>query len=119
MTSRLAAFALAALWLSPALAQTSMGVSGQGSDQGSLPPGWHGALADAFFEDPGAGTLRTQRDVEASWPKLSPEQQAEVRSYCASLDAPAPQQPASDAPTQDNTPNLGAMTRLCEWIGQL
>jgi predicted Fe-S protein YdhL (DUF1289 family) len=109
----------------------SMGVSGTGSDTGSLPAGWDGALADAFFSDPGAGTLRTEREIRANWANLTVQQRAEVRSYCDARDpahgggnqeADATGEGrmatggSSSVTNEANTPNLASITRLCEWI---
>lgn len=66
----------------PAAAGTSTS-TGTGS---GLPMGWDGAIGDAFFSDTEAGTLRSEGEVRANWDTLSSEQQAQVRSHCASVD---------------------------------
>lgn len=125
-----AAIALTFALSGAAAAQTgSMGVSGTGSDQGSLPAGWDGALADAFFTDPGAGTLRPGNEVRDNWATLTPEQQAEVRSYCSTINPVGDGQAAAGASGQDEkavggsaegvnaeTPNIAVMARLCDWV---
>lgn len=64
----------------PAAASTSTSTSS------GLPMGWDGAIGDAFFSDTQIGTLRSESEVRANWDALTSEQQAQVRSHCASID---------------------------------
>lgn len=65
--------------------QTGTDPAAAGSSSG-LPMGWDGAIGDAFFSDTEAGTLRSEGEVRANWDTLTSEQQARVRSHCASVD---------------------------------
>lgn len=56
------------------------------STSSGLPMGWDGAIGDAFFSDQEAGTLRSEQEVRANWDTLTSDQQARVRSHCASVD---------------------------------
>ena len=51
------------------------------------PSAWDQTTTDAFFSDPAAGPLRSQDEIQANWGTLSPQQQAEVRSHCATVAA--------------------------------
>lgn len=77
----------------PAAAGTSTSTSS------GLPMGWDGAIGDAFFSDPQTGTLRPETEVRSNWDTLTSDQQARVRSHCASVDT------ASSATT---TPGAGS-----------
>ncbi|QGZ34616.1 hypothetical protein [Stappia indica] len=69
------------------------------STSSGLPMGWDGAIGDAFFSDPQTGTLRPETEVRSNWDTLTSDQQARVRSHCASVDT------ASSATT---TPGAGS-----------
>lgn len=79
-----AALALSLGLSTAALAQTSGTETTTGSANGEvmLPTGWEGEIADAFFSDPDAGTLKPEAEITANWGNLSAEQQASVRSEC-------------------------------------
>lgn len=99
-----------------------------------LPTAWDQATTDAFFSDSATGTLRSQDEIQANWGTLSDEQQAEVRSHCATMaaDAGADTTTAGDAGVTDETTTgatnddtagmtaadgqLTAMTELCAWV---
>lgn len=86
-----------------------VGVTGQGSDTGSLPPGWDGEIGDALFLDTGAGTLRPEPQFRENFSRLSPQQQAAVRAECTS---DAIDEPATDEPDVTR----GTLVRLCSWL---
>lgn len=89
------------------------GVSGLGSDTGSIPPEWDAQIAKAFFLDTGSGTLRTESDVRANWADLSPSQHEAVREYCAA----APQGPEDDdGGTREPNVTRGSLITLCSWV---
>lgn len=75
------------------------GTSTSTSTSSGLPMGWDGAIGDAFFSDPQTGTLRPETEVRSNWDTLTSDQQARVRSHCASVDT------ASSATT---TPGAGS-----------
>lgn len=116
----------------------SVGVSGEGSDTGSVPPGWDGAIADALFADEGAGTLRSQQEVQENWDKLSGEQQASVREYCAGSDVAQTgssgdgeanvttgstqgqaQGGNATGDAREPAPTRASLIRLCEWVAEM
>lgn len=92
--------------------------------QSTLPMGWEGPIGDAFFADPATGTLHTQDEVRANWQGLTEEQQAEVRTYCATVDTAAatpPDQMTDDQMTTGSvTPadqtQVAAMQQACQWV---
>jgi hypothetical protein len=88
------------------------GVSGLGSDTGSVPPEWDAQIARAFFLDTGSGTLRTEAEVRANWAQLSPSQHQAVRDYCAA----GPQGPEDDGGVREPNVTRGSLIRLCSWI---
>ncbi|MGQ2905908.1 hypothetical protein [Neoaquamicrobium sediminum] len=88
------------------------GVSGLGSDTGSVPPEWDAQIAKAFFLDTGSGTLRTEAEVRANWAQLSPSQHEAVRDYCAQ----APQGAEDDGGMREPNVTRGSLIRLCSWI---
>ena len=49
----------------------------------ALPMEWEGAIADAFFSDVEAGTLRTADEAKAKWAELTPEQRTHLRDNWA------------------------------------
>ena len=66
---------------------TDPAAAGTGASTSSgLPMGWDGAIGDAFFSDQEAGTLRSETEVRSNWDTLTSDQQARVRSHCASVD---------------------------------
>jgi len=122
----LAAIALSlGLGTAVALAQTDpiQPETGATTDSGAtLPPGWEGALGDAFFSDPTTGTLRSQDEVQANWQNLTEEQQAQVRAHCettatagADTGAAADDEVTTGSTTPDGT-NVVAMQQICEWV---
>ena len=91
-----------------------VGVSGRGSDTGSLPEDWDGEIGDALFLDTGAGTLRPEREFRENWSRLSPEQQAAVRKHCETPE----QGNSADGSQQQPQVTQGPLIRLCSWIAQ-
>ncbi|MCO5147249.1 MAG: hypothetical protein M9895_13865 [Aquamicrobium sp.] len=96
-----------------------------GSDaETTLPMGWEGPIGDAFFADPATGTLRTEDEVRANWQGLTEEQQAEVRTYCATVDTAAatpPDQMTDDqmttgSITPDEANQVAAIQQACGWV---
>lgn len=88
----------------------------------SLPMGWDGAIGDAFFADPATGTLRTEEEVRANWQGLSEEQQAQVRSHCATVDTADAQtndQMTTGSVTPDETMHIASIERVCDWVGAM
>lgn len=125
-----------------AMAQTDPGADAPltGASPGSaaeshLPPGWDGAIGDAFFSDPLEGTLRSPEEIQANWDTLSDEQQAQVRSHCDTADTaaadtmPAPGDTAAGAETDDQvttgstTPDeslhTASIEQVCDWVGTM
>lgn len=94
-----------------------VGVSGVGSDTGSLPPDWDGEIGDALFSDTGTGTLRPETEFRANFSGLSAEQQAAVRTHCNAGGSPS----TSQAEGQESAPEVtqGPLIRLCEWVGSM
>ena len=86
-----------------------VGVTGQGSDTGSLAPGWDGEIGDALFLDAGAGTLRPEPQFRENYSRLSSEQKAAVRARCGENNG---HQTTSEEPSVTR----GSLIRLCEWI---
>jgi hypothetical protein len=91
---------------------SKQGVSGLGSDTGSVPPEWDAQIAKALFLDTGSGTLRTEAEVRANWAQLSPSQHEAVRDYCAA----SPQGPEDDGGMREPNVTRGSLIRLCSWI---
>lgn len=96
MTYKLIAAATFSLGLCTAIAMaqtdTTMPDTGAAPDTAAgsqLPSGWDGAIGDAFFADSELGTLRSEDEVRANWETLTDEQQAQVRSHCATVDMAA------------------------------
>lgn len=86
----------------------------------TLPSGWSGAIGDAFFSDPAAGTLRSEDEVRANWEGLSDEQQAQVRAECTTV-ASAQAQPKDNMTTGSVTPgndnmHMASIQQACEWV---
>ena len=67
-----------------------------------MPPGWEGPIADVFYSDVTARTMREQDDMATRWAALTADQQAQVKSDCTSMSA------NGDA----------SVMRACEWAGQ-
>lgn len=87
----------------------------------TLPMGWEGPIGDAFFADPATGTLRPEGEVRANWQSLTMQQQAEVRTYCATVDTAANVTPPDDqmttgSITPDDATHVAAIDKACEWI---
>ena len=88
MTPRIiAALALSLSLGTAALAQTS--TTGTDTSSGAatgatttLPTGWEGDIANAFFSDPTAGTLKSDEEIKTGFEGLSAEQQAQVKTDC-------------------------------------
>lgn len=53
------------------------------SDAFTLPSGWEGNIADAFFSDSTMGTRNSEAVTKAKWDALSAEEQTTVREHCA------------------------------------
>lgn len=88
--------------------------------ESTLPSGWTGAIGDAFFSDPAAGTLRSEDEVRTNWEGLSDEQQAQVRAECATV-ATAQTQPDDNMTTGSVTPgsdnmHMASIQQACEWV---
>ena len=124
MTPKLLVVAALSLGLGTgvALAQTDLvqpDTSPPTGAQTTLPMGWEGPIGDAFFSDPATGTLRTEEEVRANWQGLTEAQQAEVRTYCATVDTAATQ-PDDDMTTGSVTPDdatqTAAIEQACEWV---
>jgi len=91
-----------------------VGVTGRGSDTGSLPEEWDAEIGDALFLDTGAGTLRPEQEFRDNWNRLSPEQQSAVHKHCEN-----PQQAtADDTDQQQPQVTQGPLIRLCSWIAE-
>lgn len=109
-----AAFSLtlgaSALAQAPAPAPAPTGQETGATAGSGLPAEWEGAVGDAFFSDVEAGTLRSEDEVRANWQDLSAEQQAQVRTDCASFDTAAAdtQSPASSGESGESTAAAGA-----------
>lgn len=89
--------------------------------QTGLPTGWDGAIGDAFFADPAAGTLRTEDEIRANWEGLSADQQAQVRMNCDAMDTAAAQ-PDDQMTTGSVTPDTqhtAALESVCDWVGAM
>lgn len=48
----------------------------------TLPSGWEGNIANAFFSD-SMGTRNSEAETKAKWDALSAEEQTKVREHCA------------------------------------
>lgn len=86
----------------------------------TLPSGWSGAIGEAFFTDPAAGTLRSEDEVRTNWEGLSEEQQAQVRAECTTV-ASAQEEPKDDMTTGSVTPgndnmHMASIQQACEWV---
>jgi hypothetical protein len=105
----------------PDQTQGSAGSGGSNSDaideQAPLmPQGWKGAIADTFYTDSTAGTLRTEAEIRAGWAGLSAEQQAQVRADCA------PTLDNNSAESNSNTEESAsgpAMSQLCTMVNSM
>lgn len=112
MLQKLIATAALTLALSlPAIAQdnnaTGAGNAGDDSSETTgatdpMPQGWEGPIADTFYSDMSARTLREEADMATRWTALSAGQQAQVKSDCAGMSANADD----------------SVKRACEWAGQ-
>lgn len=125
MTSRLLFAAIMSLGLGTglAMAQTSTtqpDTQAAPGAQSDLPMGWEGAIGDAFFSDPAAGTLRTEDEARANWSGLTAEQQAQVRTQCENMDT-AGAATDDQLTTSSVTPgtHMASIQRICDWVGDM
>lgn len=128
MTHKILVAAALAFGLGTAMAaaQTDPAQPGGAADittNQQLPSGWDGAIADAFFSDSQMGTLRSQSEIQTNWQELNAEQQAKVRSDCASMDT-AGAQSDSNLTTGSTTPGestttMAAVEQVCDWVGSM
>ena len=93
MFNRLAtATAVSILLSAGAFAQTSTeATSGASSGAGmtTLPSAWDETITGAFFSEGENPTLVEEQEMTTNWEALSDEQQATVRSHCATVDTAA------------------------------
>ena len=93
MKTRLLTASAAALMLcAPAFAQTATTTdtaNSSASMSSAMPQGWNDEIGNAFFSDSELGTLRTEDEISTNWASLSTEQQAQVTSYCDTMDTAA------------------------------
>ena len=54
-----------------------------------MPPGWEGPIADVFYSDVTARTMREQDDMATSWAALTADQQAQVKTSWTGMTANA------------------------------
>jgi predicted Fe-S protein YdhL (DUF1289 family) len=101
----LLAAAVSAGICSAAFAQTTPDTAAGAMGPG-LPTTWEGPIADAFFDDVDAGTLRTDDELRSNWQNLTDEQQAQVRAHCLTVDTAAAA-PADTDTTAATTPSAG------------
>ena len=117
--------AITALTLSltgAALAQTQTdGSATSGASPGEaiedqMPAGWTGPIADTFYTDSTAGTLRTEDEIRTGWATLSAEQQTQVKADCkTALDN-------NTAESNSNTAESASgptMSQLCTMVGTM
>ena len=104
-----AAFTLALSLSAVAQDNNANGADNAGDDSsettGAADPmmqGWEGPIADTFYSDTTARTLREEADMTTRWGALSADQQSQVKSDCASMSANADD----------------SVKRACEWAGQ-
>ena len=67
-----------------------------------MPSTWNGAIADTFYSDVNARTMREEADMTTRWGALTADQQAQVKSDCTGMSA------NGDV----------SVKRACEWAGQ-
>lgn len=91
------------------------------SPDAQLPMGWEGPIGDAFFADPQLGTLRSQEEVRTNWGALTDEQQAQVRSYCDTVDTAAAgtDEDVTTGSTTPDTAHMASVVQVCDWVGQM
>ncbi|WP_170314756.1 hypothetical protein [Aquibium carbonis] len=88
-TRLLTATAAALILCAPAFAQTATttdAANSSASMSSAMPQGWNDEIGNAFFSDSELGTLRSDDEISANWNDLSSEQQAQVTTYCATID---------------------------------
>jgi hypothetical protein len=69
--------------LSLALAGSAFAQTTSSTGQTALTPdGWKGPIAEAFFDDQSQAKLRGEDEFMTNWGKLTPEQQAVVKTDC-------------------------------------
>lgn len=88
-TRLLTASAAALILCAPAFAQTATTTdtaNSSASMSSAMPQGWNAEIGNAFFTDADLGTLRTEDEISTNWASLSAEQQAQVASYCDTID---------------------------------
>ena len=115
--------AITALTLSltgAALAQTD-GSATSGSSPGEaiedqMPAGWKGPIADTFYTDSTAGTMRTEEEIRTGWATLSAEQQAQVKTDCAATLANNTAESNSNTTESASGPN---MSQLCTIVNSM
>lgn len=123
MTYKLLVAAALSLGLATAtaMAQTSPTQPDAGASPSAapLPMGWDGAIGDAFFANPGLGTLRSQEEVTTNWQTLTAEQQAQVRTHCDTVDTAGAATPDSQVTTGSTTADAthtASIKQVCDWV---
>jgi len=81
------ATAFALMLSSGAYAQTQEG-GDQSSGATSIPSGWVGPIAEAFYTDGTGMALKPEAEAKANFAALTPEQQAMVKSDCMAMSEP-------------------------------
>lgn len=119
MTYKLLAAAVLSLGMgTAAIAQTDAS-SDDDTTNITLPTGWNGDIAAAFFVDESTGELRSEDEAKANFAALSADQQAVVTEHCttmASTDAMASDDNMTTSSTSEtsDTPNA-EIAQACEW----
>lgn len=112
-------FGTAAAMAQSTPAQPETGAAGP-TVEGTLPMGWEGPIGDAFFSDSAAGTLRSEAEIRANWEGLTAEQQAQVRTDCATFDTartqPDDKMTTGSVTTGDRT-DMAAVEQVCDMVG--
>jgi len=69
---------------------------------------WSGAIADAFFSDSTITQLKSGTEIRSAWPKLTPEQQAQVEQDCNTMQTASAG--SATMPTTDGGGTTGTST---------